>query len=397
MQRPYLFIISLGLILLGSVGCSKDIQFSSSFKDGILSVDPIEEVEIPPVSENDGDPQTPDQPTPPDQPTTPDPIVEVPDENVPPYGDDYQQPVFITDTFEQTVSRTGKMDLLIVIDNSDSMFMDYTYRSILNRMSGFFSTLNGVDYQIAFTTTDVDANHSGKPGFSGDIERIITPSTPNKEAVFASALDRQDTVNCRLHMGPNCGSNDEQPLKAAMMAAEKRYTTNMGFFRDDADLVVLVISDEEELSTTGHTVTPAEALQSLRSNLGSQKSIRFYGSIIQPGDSSCYNTQRRQEIFGAGAAYGYTVATMTSMTGGRTVSICDSNYTNSGLSAIASSVSIPASTETVFTLSADPVEGSVFVTMLPQSDIPYTVSGRTVTFATAPSAGTQISIAFEKQ
>lgn len=394
MQRPYLYIISLGIILLGSAGCSKDMKFSSSLSDGILSVDPIQEVEVPPVQDEEQQP-----------PSTPDPVVQEPsqpvpvepDPNVPPFGDDYQQPVFVTDTFEQTVGRNGKMDLLVVIDNSDSMFMDYTYRSILNRMTGFFSTLNGVDYQIAFTTTDVDTNHSGKPGFSGDIERIITPSTPNKEAVFAAALDRQDTINCRLRMGPNCGSNDEQPLKAAMKAAEKRYTTNAGFFRNDADLVVLVISDEEELSTTEHTVTPAEALQSLRANLGSQKSIRFYGSIIKPGDSACYNTQRRQEIFGAGAAYGYTVEAMAALTGGRTVSICDSNYTYSGLSDIASSVYVPASTQTVFTLSAEPVEGSVFVTLLPQSDIPYTVSGRTVTFETAPSAGTQISISFEKQ
>lgn len=389
------YILSLGLILIVTTGCSKDIRFASLAKDGTFSNMPIEQVEIPPIDGEETTPpddQTDNEPSNPSEPTDPT------DPNVPPYGDDYEEPEFVTDTFEQSTGSSRKLDLLIVLDNSDSMFMDYTYRDMRSKMNGILSSLDGADYQIAFTSTDVDPNHSGKAGFSGAIGQIIKPSTANKEAIWQTAVSGQDTLDCRLRMGPNCGSNEEQPLKAAMMAVEQRYSTNAGFIRDDADLAVLVISDEEENTPEGvHTVTPSEALQSLRSQLGSQKNIRFYGAIIQPGDLACYNTQRRQEIFGSGAAYSYAVASMASMTGGRTVSFCDASYTASGLSDIATSAGTSPSTQTVFTLSADPIEGTVFASLNPISNIPYTVVGRTVTFETAPSPGTQISITFEKQ
>jgi len=376
MKHTYLYIISLAIVLT-TTGCNKAIKFSSLEGDGTLSVGDIEPV-IPPVDSDDD--QIPDE-----------------DENQG-GGDDYTPPVFVTDTFHQSSGHSNKLDLLIVLDNSDSMFMDYTYGDVKNKMSGLLGSLNGVDYRVAFTSTDVDSNHSGKASFSGAIGPVMTSNLWNRDALFNAAVSGQDTLDCRLHMGPNCGSNEEQPLKAAVMAVEKRNSVNSGFIRDDADLAVLFVGDEEENVLPGeHKLLAHEAEQMMRSQLGSQKNIRFYGAIIQPGDANCYNSQKKQEIFGSGASYGYNVATAVSNTGGRMVSFCDGNFVASGLSDIARHVSSPGSSQTQFVISADAIEGTVVVSMNPTSDIPYTVSGRTVTFERAPSAGTEIKITFEKQ
>lgn len=372
MKQTYLYTIGFILAFMAT-GCSKDIRFSSLQSDGTLSVGPIDDV-IPPDDD------------------------QIPDDDDQSGGDDYTPPVFITDTFNQSSGYANKLDLLVVLDNSDSMFMDYTYGDVKNKMSNLLSSLNGVDYRVAFTSTDVDANHAGKAGFSGAIGPVMTPNLWNRDALFNAAVSGQDNLDCRLHMGPNCGSNEEQPLKAALMAVEKRNSVNSGFIRDDADLAVLFVGDEEENVLPGeHKLLAHEAEQMMRSQLGSQKNIRFYGAIIQPGDVNCYNSQRKQEIFGSGASYGYNVATAISNTGGRMVSFCDSNFVASGLSDIARHVSSPGSSQTQFVISADPIEGTVVVSMTPSSDIPYTVSGRTVTFERAPSPGTQIKITFEKQ
>lgn len=298
----------------------------------------------------------------------------------------------ITDNFEQKAG-TNKLDILIVIDNSDSMFMDFDKKVVLYRMQGFLQSLAGLDYQIAFTTTDSDEEN--KPGFGGQIETIITPSTPNKEAIFNQALDRQDVINCRLHMGPHCGSNEEQPLKVAMKAVNKRNGVNAGFFRNDSELVVLVISDEDENDITiGSTVTPENALAHMQSALGASEKIRFYGVIIQPGDSACFTTQKNQEIFTAGAQYGVAMAEAARLTGGITTSICSPSWVEA-LNDVAAKTT-QGSSETTFTLSETPIITSLVVYMNPMAGFRYKIVGRKLTFEAPPSQGTKIQVRYDK-
>lgn len=393
MKTTYVYILSLGIALLAT-GCNKEMQFSSLSKEGTFALDPI----TPGTDYQDDDQQQND-----DDQTSNDDQQNPGDDQTPGDGNggggnDYIPPIFVTDTFTQSAGYNNKLDLLVVLDNSDSMFMDYTYGDVKKKMSGLLNSLNGIDYHVAFTSTDVDPNHSGKAGFSGRLHQVIKPNMGNRDQVFEQMVSGQDNLDCRLKMGPNCGSNEEQPLKAAVMAIEQRNGNNRGFLRDDADLAILFVGDEEENVLPGqHKMLAHEAEQIMRSNLGSQKNIRMYGAIIKPGDSACYNSQAKQEIFGSGASYGHNVAAAVSNTGGRMVSFCDSNFVASGLSEIARQVSSPASTQTQFVISADPVEGSVIVNMTPESDIRYTVSGRTVTFERAPNPGTVIKMTFEKQ
>jgi len=143
----------------------------------------------------------------------------------------------LTDRFTQLPAPT--VDVLFVVDNSGSMAEE---QANLGANFGAFLSYaesTGVDYQIAVTTTDVDAlgarGHFSRQGGSS----IITPRTPDAARVFLG----------NTNVGTN-GSSTEQGLEAAFLALSEPLisTSNRSFLRADASLAVIVVSDEEDQS-----------------------------------------------------------------------------------------------------------------------------------------------------
>ena len=126
-------------------------------------------------------------------------------------------------------------DILFIVDTSCSMTEEQSalssnFRTLLDHVQN-----QGVDFHIAVTTTDVDAG--GERGaFTGP---IITPSTPDPDGDFASAVLQ----------GTN-GSPIEQGLEAARLALSQPQlsTNNAGFLRSDASLTIIFLSDEDDQS-----------------------------------------------------------------------------------------------------------------------------------------------------
>ena len=174
-----------------------------------------------------------------------------------------------------------------------------------------------------------------------------------------------------------------------MMAIDERFGANKDFFRPNVDLVVVVLSDEDEQSTAPASATrPEQVVDRVHSAFGSAQPFAVHGIIIRPGDTACKAEQDAQIREGSGAAYGTRVDALAKLTYGSTSSICDADYAKN-LSAISEKVRKLLST---FELDRDPKPGTVEVSLTPAQNIGYRVEGRRVIFNSAPVAGTRIEI-----
>jgi hypothetical protein len=158
------------------------------------------------------------------------------------------------DVFTQT--NQAKIDVLFVIDDSNSMKdKQQSLSSNLNSFMQWASRLKA-DYHIAVTTTDVDCGTKYTPGSNGLCNRptrppipragcfrgspkIITQQTPNALQVFAN--------NVKVGLQ---GSGKEQGIEAAYQAFQpaRLKDCNQGFLRPDATLSIIFVGDEPDSS-----------------------------------------------------------------------------------------------------------------------------------------------------
>jgi len=137
---------------------------------------------------------------------------------------------YATDSFTQVGN--NESDVLWVVDNSCSMGDEQG--QLGDDFSYFYSvvTAAGVDYRIATVTTD-DEDFQGSPA-------VITPTTPNGAVEFAD--------NCLVG---TWGSATERGLQYgynALSQAINNQAPNTGFWRQDAGLRVVYVSDENDQS-----------------------------------------------------------------------------------------------------------------------------------------------------
>ncbi|MFN7132807.1 MAG: hypothetical protein ACK4N5_12050, partial [Myxococcales bacterium] len=211
-----------------------------------------------------------------------------------------------------------KMDVLLIVDDSGSMS---PYQSSLSAaFPSFTSYADGqnIDYRIAVTTTSICPNY---PTCSGTYEqnfasgrfvplgtgtRVITPSTPNRAAVFDQ----------NVKVGTN-GHWDERLLRPFWLALQPPLVNghNAGFLRSDAQLSVVIVSDAEDADTVPVT-TYVDFLRNLKA--GSPNGFTLHGIIPTQTTppSGCY--------YDGGRAY--RVEDAIRRTGGFTEEICTANW-----------------------------------------------------------------------
>lgn len=395
----FLFLLMVGFL---TSGCS-DVKFETIDVAGKASRDQNEEVPDP-----DLPPDTPNPP-PPEEPPTPPEEPPVPPEEPP---DTPEEPETGNQVFRQN-NGGGKVDILIVIDNSDSMMMDHANHRIRKMFRGFLGSLENVDYQIGFVTTDMTttsfpASNPLYPGWTGRLDnlegtrqKVLTPGTANKDSLFLQTIDREESIDCRDGVRKDdpaapCGTNKEEPLKAIMSAVSQKDSYNAGFFRSDADLVSIIVSDEDERSEgkDPQTTTAEQVVNHIANKLGNQKNYTNYSVVIEPGDKECKRIQACAEPFCLGGGnYGDFATRLSNITSGRTASICSSNVT-SQLADIGNRGREGGLFDKV-TLQYEPIEGSVQVSFNPDANIGFTVEGRDVKFDSKPAAGTEIQVVYE--
>lgn len=371
--------------------CNSPMQFADAGKTVGLS-SPVEELE--PITPEDPvveppvvvDPVTPEDPIGEvddpviDPPVIEDPVIEPPVVVDPPVVEPVDPKVEI---FQQAY-KGGKVDVLFVVDNSPSMQKEQ--KKLSERLKAFMSGLDKTDWQIAFTTTDVSDGAHGLKGSLMDLaghagQKVLTKSFADAETVFLKTVQRSEIA-----------SSDEQPLKASILAMQKSATENAVFFRNDADLAIIVLSDEDEMSLGKNkkATKPQDVVNAFDSIFGSSKKLAVYGIVIQPDDVACYKDQKGSGNF-QNASYGTFVTELARITEGFTGSICANDYTGH-LKAIGNSVRLLTD---FFILKQSPAPGTVSVQLSPAQNIPWVIEGNKLMFETAPEDGTVIQVTYD--
>lgn len=300
-----------------------------------------------------------------------------------PGGFDPNDPRYTTESFTQKPPNS-KLDILFIVDNSVSM--ETEQQRLGARLANFTSKLSNLDWQIGITTTDIDSFNYGLDGklltFPNG-SKVINKTTPNVNNEFLSTVVRPETLNCS-----SCPSGSEEPLKAMVRNFQQHSSATAPLYRANADLAVVVLSDEDE-NSSGSGTTPSDVISSFDSQFGTDKSLSVYGVIVEPGDTVCYNEQNQQ----SDAYYGQRVWDLSAITDGTTSSICAPDY-GAGLEKIAEhAFQVAMSVQ----LKSAPAPASVRITLIPKQNVQFAISGRKVLFKTPPAPGTQIQIKYIPQ
>ncbi len=203
------------------------------------------------------------------------------------------------DTFAQ--APLPVVDILWVVDNSGTMREERT--KLGEKFDQFMSQLQavGADFHIGVISTDADdPQHSGK--LQGD-PKVITNSTADPKAAFIANVDVPETSN-RMEKGLDAMS---LALSPQLLAGE-----NSGFLRTEANLYVIVLSDEDD-----HSLGPPRYygrwLEHFKGR-GEENRVSF-SALVGQEPSGCEGAE-------AGARY----LDVQEQTSGLFYSICEADY-----------------------------------------------------------------------
>lgn len=192
-----------------------------------------------------------------------------PEVRVPVAGSSFD-PTWYLDVFEQ---QRQKIDVLWVIDNSGSMHQERD--RVTTEISEFFRWFTDLDldYHMGVVTTDVV-----NPVYSGQLvgtPSFVTRDTPDPEGTLSRAIQVGG-----IEMG------DEAGLQAMEMAITEplRSGANEGFYRDDAKLAVIFLTDEDDQS-----IHEAAWYISFLDGLKADRDDIFVAAIVGDRGDGCQN------------------------------------------------------------------------------------------------------------
>lgn len=218
-----------------------------------------------------------------------------------------------SNNFGQTVTYNNKVDILWIVDNSSSMLKHQN--SLSTQVPDLVSRLNSLkmDYQMAVVTTSLG-------GTSPDGGKFI--GTP--KYVTNKTSDLVNILKAKMIVG-EAGSNNERGLESMGMALSPSYLANegRGFLRNDALLVVIALSDEDDKSAVSSPSSHyARFLDSIKAPWvdGSRSWVFNFIGVI-PTSTNC-------STFNDYAEVGYEFVSLVEASGGVQESICSSNLGN---------------------------------------------------------------------
>lgn len=208
----------------------------------------------------------------------------------------------------------GDIDILFVIDSSGSMADNQA--SLIRSFPGFVEgmrtrLLNAPSFRVGVTTSsDVFNNRAGCTEIGSLVTQTSGPSSSNRNcAPFASGaawmghLDTQleEHFACAAQVGVS-GSDDERMMRATLNAISPEFTApgacNEGFARPDALLVLVLITDEDDVAdgcdgtgsclSYGSGGTPDEwAAELARHRGGSTENVVVLALVGRRPDNPC--------------------------------------------------------------------------------------------------------------
>ena len=176
-----------------------------------------------------------------------------------------------TDTFRQDTK--PKADILLVIDDSGSMFDKQM--SLASNMAAFlqYATSNQVDFQLGVTNTELSGSTAAMAGILHTTpagNKILRPTTPNLATEFAALVNVGTTGGTESCMAP--------ATKALTAPYITDPTKNLGFLRNEAVLAVVCVTDARDQAPQA----PVFYLNQLLNIKGAQRSSQFTYNVVGP-------------------------------------------------------------------------------------------------------------------
>ncbi len=191
----------------------------------------------------------------------------------------------------QGVTLNREVDVLFVIDNSGSMTEEQT--TVVDELEGFVMSLRALpggspDLHVGVVTTDMGASTGICESDQGILQNV--PQDQGCESLTGRFLSESyndvgelaqnftgtlnESLSCIAPVGVS-GCGFESPLEAAKRALDGSNQENAGFLRDDALLLLVIVSDEDDCSTPDQALF-GDPNADLDSQLGPFSSFRCF-------------------------------------------------------------------------------------------------------------------------
>jgi len=244
----------------------------------------------------------------------------------------------------------GQVDILFVIDNSSSMAIEH--RNIANQLRSFLQRIREVNYHVAVITTDISSS-PGNPVRNAVYQdgkflpigrRIFLKNenmgkNPPQQIVeaFKATITREETTRCdgrgnlsqprisvsrfdRFYQNQEspkqCPSHDERAIYALNLAIQN--PMHQTFFRPQAHMIIVILSDEDERSSSEYynklgfehyalepNDHPEVLVEKFHYRFGALKRFSVHSIIVPTGDTECLSEQNRMRSQGEGTGRGY--------------------------------------------------------------------------------------------
>ncbi|WP_295906000.1 hypothetical protein [uncultured Bdellovibrio sp.] len=317
----------------------------------------------------------------------------------------------------------GKVDILIVNDNSASM--SFEQARLAPRFNNFISELDNqkVDYRIAMTTTDVARSDAGSLiSFGGN--PYITGNHSDRFNLFNQTIQRPETLACEKFIANwirnnggnrdsinssaysqeyarNCPSGDERGVYAANLVVNNNPSS---FIRSDAHLAVIFLADEDERSglyqNQGYALEqmdqPGYFVSNVKAKLGEDKfnSLSVHAIVVK--DQNCLNQQNSQALDNYSptvglvtGSYGNVYLSFTNAGWGSSADICSNDYTTQ-LGQIRSKIS-----ERIKDIVLNCSNPTDLVVTVSGSPVSHHLEGKTLKFNQYLAPGTSVSLSYK--
>jgi len=257
--------------------------------------------------------------------------------------------------FEQ--QDVASVDILFVIDNSGSMGAHQTHmKDNFDIFINVFAT-SGVDYQLAFITTD-----------SYELVGSV---------ISSATMDPITEVNDQIDSIGTQGSSSEKGIYYSYVALQSGYPAGPGseFWRDDAKLVIIYVSDEDDSSTTTPTTFKTYVIAAKG---GASNAVAHAVAGDYPYGCTGY---------GGGAAAGDQYYILVGYLGGSFLSICQEDW-GTPMESLANDSILKNS----FSLSATPIEETITVEVdgVTNTDWVYDATQNLIYFSNTPPVSQSI-------
>ena len=299
------------------------------------------------------------------------------------------------EVFEVGGYQTSKVDILMVVDSSQSMF--HHLDQLGQSLSDLLSVIKGYDWQIGFITANHGRGqkgifqdkwqnyvHSKKPRYgrlmnlelNGQVlpSRILNKKKSNYKKIFYHTLSHALGIDCKKP--PYCSGNSEQPLRSLKSAIERYDLDNKDFFRPEADLVTIIVGNEDERSDDQARATRAqEVVDSFNETFKGQNKNFINFNIVITND----NCRRQEQSHSGVATVGSIVMELAQLTKGQNIDICTKDY---GLQLRTISQHIKQTLNNSLVLKNKPIPETVEIDFVDKlyREIPWSLVGKRIIF-----------------